>query len=121
MRLDCWSQSTERNISISGLENNLSHEFSISALYTQSESNQSNDIESVPGLAIIEFSPKFILSSFESGEESIISLDIENIGSKNLNFKNVRQSSYGSVPIQKKIMLIKVIQIMLTKLHRTYG
>ena len=91
------SQSTERNISISGLENNLSHEFSISALYTQSESNQSKCIESVPGLAIMDLSPKFILSSFQSGEESIVGFDISNSGSKNLNFQERTPIDLGSV------------------------
>ena len=107
------SQSTERNISISGLENNLSHEFSISALYTQSESNQSKYIESVPGLAIMDLSPKFILSSFQSGEESIVSIDISNSGSKNLNFQERQQQSIlDQLHTQKKIMLTKMIQIM---------
>ena len=51
----------------------------------------------------MDLSPKFILSSFQSGEESIVSFDISNSGSKNLNFQERTPIDLGSV-IQRKLL-----------------
>ena len=100
-----WINSNQTEISnyqVDGLENNILYDFSVSALYSNTETNKSRSIQSVPGRAIIQTQPKYLVSSFESGEESIISYDISNIGTKDLNYLVEYGFSLGSVDFSKE-------------------
>ena len=100
-----WINSNQTEISnyqVDGLENNILYDFSVSALYSNTETNKSRSIQSVPGRAIIQTQPKYLVSSFESGEESIITYDISNIGTKDLNYLVEYGFSLGSVDFSKE-------------------
>ena len=67
-----WINSNQTEISnyqVDGLENNILYDFSVSALYSSTETNKSRSIQSVPGRAIIQTQPKYLVSSFETGRE----------------------------------------------------
>jgi len=80
------SQTNDLNYTFSGLTNNVGYDLCVTANYQSKESLKSRKISSKAGLAVLDISPRYIVGIQESEEPLVVSFDLTNNGTKDLNF-----------------------------------
>ena len=94
-------QTTEKFAVVSDLTNNVSYDFCAAAVYPNKISHRSILVSAKPGEAKIEILPKYIIVYQQPGEEIVKEFTINNIGTKDYDFKifhtRISQTE-GSIP-----------------------
>jgi len=80
------SQTTEKHATFTGLTNNTSYDFVVSAIYPVSESKLSKTLTTKAGLPIMQVDPRSLIVFHQSGNTSVEQFTIRNTGSKDLEF-----------------------------------
>jgi len=80
------SQTTVNHAIFTGLTNNTSYDFVVSAIYPISESKLSKILTTKAGLPIMQVDPKSLIVFHQSGNTTVEQFTIQNNGSKDLEF-----------------------------------
>ena len=88
---------SNQTIEITGLTNNTTYDFAVSAQYLITESNKSSALKEKPGIPSMSISTNYLIAKQEAGDTSIVEYTITNNGTKDLTYSATFKTDLGVV------------------------